>query len=122
MKEFVNGFVFGIIVIFVVAMILFASTRVVPQVTALKQDVPKELEEFLKRNTSRQDSDALVGELYMSPEMDIQWLDLVFTRLFLCLRSSASYKEMTLDRISKKMNLNLKKGLLVFVLNNLRGN
>jgi hypothetical protein len=122
MKEFVNGFVFAIILIFVVVMILFTITRVVPEVTALRQDVPKELEEILKRNTSRQDSDILVGELYMSPTMDIQWLDLVLSRLFLCLRSSASYKEMSLDRISKKMNLNLKKGLLVFVFNNRRGN
>lgn len=121
MKEFVYGIFFGIILLLSGVFILLKKTRVIPTLSIVSEEWPVELEEYIKKNTSRDDDDHCVGDIFMSPTMDIAWMNLIFTRLFLSLRASSSYKETTMESISMKMNLNLKKGLLVFQVCNSRG-
>lgn len=112
MKEFVNGVVFGILLIIVLVFYLIYKTRAVPVPNIVGQEWPKELEAFLKKQLSADINDLAVGDTKMSPTMDIAWVNLIFTRLFLSSRSSSLYKSM-IKSISYKMNANLKKGLLV---------
>ena len=113
MKEFILGVIFGVLfIVFGVFLVLF-KTRIVPKVSKINEEWPSALQEFIKRNLTRDDADHLVQDLVMSPTLDISWLNLIFTRLFLSLRSSNSYKQLTMERISRNMNRNLKKGLLV---------
>lgn len=120
MKEFVYGILFGIFLLVSGVFLLLKKTRVIPTLSIVSEKWPEELEEYIRKNTSRDDDDHGVGDIFMSPTMDIAWLNLIFTRLFLSLRSSSSYKETTLESISMKMNLNLKKGLLVLQVCNTR--
>ena len=113
MKEFVYGVIFGVLMIVYAVFFILQKTRRVPILSQVPEEWPKPLEDFIKRQLATEEVDNSVGNVFMSPTVDIAWLNLIFTRLFLSLRSSKSYKEMTLQRISKNMNLNIKKGLLV---------
>ena len=112
MQEFILGIIFGVFgVFFAVFAVLDKSKRL--QLSKVPQQWPAELEDYLRKSLSKSEDDHSVGDLCMSPTVDISWMNLMLIRYFLSLRSSEAYKEYTLVRISNKMNSSLKNGLLV---------
>ena len=47
-------------------------------------------------------------EVYMTPTMDVGWVNILVSRLFLSLRGSRLYKMRTCEKMSNKMNAKLK--------------